>query len=52
MSFEWRTIGLPGGPGIGQARESIDGACELVGVGVGVEGRLSASEEWRMEGGW
>ena len=50
MPFEWRTIGLPGGRGIGQARESIDGACEL--VGVGVEGRLSASDVWRVEGGW
>ena len=35
MLLEWRTIGLPGGRGIGRARESIDGTCKLVGVGVG-----------------
>ena len=45
-SSEWRVIGLSGrcGAGIGLARESIDGTCKLVGVGVGVEGGVSVAD--------
>ena len=51
MPLEWRTIGLPGGRGIGRAWESIDGTCKLVGVGVGVEGSLSVADMGKLEGG-
>ena len=51
MPLDWRTIGLPGGRGIGRARKSIDGTCKLVGVGVGVEGSLSVADTGKVEGG-
>ena len=47
----WRTIGLPGGRGIGRARKSIDGTCKLAGVGVEVEGSLSVADTGKVEGG-